>query len=251
MKIFAGLLAAIALCFPLMASAGDTLRIGIDPTLPPFVSMNKSNHPEGFDIDIALAMCEELKTVCEFVPMGWDGLIPALQTKKIDTIISSMSITEPRLKVINFTRSYYKTNSQLFMREGLTSPVGHTIGVLRGSTDENYARDVLQPQGVKVIAYTSQQEAFLDAANTRLDGVLGPQIEVDYGFIKRPEGKGFAPVGQPIVAPEYYGPGVGMAVRKADTKQLEDMNRAIETIHSNGLYQKINKKHFEFDIWGE
>lgn len=247
-KIFVGLMAAAALMLSFNASAGDTLKVGVDTTLPPFASMGTNGVPQGFDIDIALAMCQELHKTCEFVPMDWDGLIPALQTKKIDTIISAMSITDSRLKIIDFTKPYYHEASCTVMRDGV-SPIGKTIGVLRGSTDEGYANDVLKPQGVKVVSYTSQQEAFLEAANTRLDGVLGPFIEVDYGFLQKPEGKGFSCVGGSIHDPKHYGPGIGMAVRKTEPKQLADMNKAIDTIRSNGVWQKVSDKYFSYDIW--
>jgi arginine/ornithine transport system substrate-binding protein len=210
--------------------------------------MGTNGVPQGFDVDIARAMCEELGKVCEFVPMDWDGLIPALQSQKIDTIISAMSITDKRLKVIDFTKSYYHEASCTVMRDGV-SPVGKTIGVLRGSTDEAYANGVLKPQGVKVVSYTSQQEAFLEAANTRLDGVMGPLIEVDFGFLQKPEGKGFSCVGGQIHNQEYYGHGIGMAVRKTEPEQLAAMNKAIDTIRTNGKWQRVSDKYFSYDIW--
>lgn len=247
-KIFVGLMAAAALMMSFTATAGDTLKVGVDATLPPFVSMGTNGVPQGFDVDIARAMCEELGKVCEFVPMDWDGLIPALQSQKIDTIISAMSITDKRLKVIDFTKSYYHEASCTVMRDGV-SPVGKTIGVLRGSTDEAYANGVLKPQGVKVVSYTSQQEAFLEAANTRLDGVMGPLIEVDFGFLQKPEGKGFSCVGGQIHNQEYYGHGIGMAVRKTEPEQLAAMNKAIDTIRTNGKWQRVSDKYFSYDIW--
>lgn len=247
-KIFVGLMAAVALMVSFTSSAADTLKVGVDTTLPPFVSMGNDGVVKGFDVDIALAVCQEMHKTCEFVPMDWDGLIPALQSKKIDTIITAMSITDARMKVIDFTKSYYHEASCTVMRDG-QSPVGKTIGVLRGSTDEAYANGVLKPQGVKVVSYTSQQEAFLEAANTRLDGVMGPLIEVDFGFLQTPQGKGFSCVGGQIHDSKYYGHGIGMAVRKTDPQQLDAMNNAIDAIRANGTWKNISDKYFSYDIW--
>ncbi len=76
------------------APAADApLKVAIDPTYEPFTFKTADGKPTGFDVDIANALCEQIKRKCEFVEQVWDGMIPGLNAKKYDVIISSMSIT--------------------------------------------------------------------------------------------------------------------------------------------------------------
>ncbi len=94
-----------------MAQAKDwtTVRIAMDATYPPFKSLDPSGAIVGFDKDIADALCEQMKVTCEFTNQAWDGIIPGLLANKYDAILSSMSITEERMKQIDFTEKYYNT----------------------------------------------------------------------------------------------------------------------------------------------
>jgi arginine/ornithine transport system substrate-binding protein len=102
-----------------------------------------------------------------------------------------------------------------------------------------------------VVRYSSQNEIYLDLVSGRLDGTLADAIPVDEGFLKTPQGKGFAFVGPAFTDPTYFGEGAGIAVRKGDQALLDKLNAAIAGIRANGEYQKIQGKYFSFDIYGE
>ncbi len=137
-----------------LAQAKD-LRVAIDPTYEPFTFKSGDGKPTGFDVDIALALCEQIKRKCQFVEQVWDSMIPGLQARKYDAIISSMSITDERRKVVDFTDKYYNTPSRIVVKNGIkfdgpASLKGRKIGVLKASTQEKYANGELKPAGVNV-----------------------------------------------------------------------------------------------------
>jgi polar amino acid transport system substrate-binding protein len=139
------LLGAAALALGLgAAQAQDKLRIGTEGAYPPFNNLTSDGQLVGFDIDITRALCEEMKVECEFVTQDWDGIIPALQANRFDAIVASMSITEDRLKQVDFSDPYPDAD-------------------VRG--------------------YPSQLEAWNDLSTGRLDAVLA-DFGVQYGWLE-------------------------------------------------------------------
>jgi arginine/ornithine transport system substrate-binding protein len=103
---------------PVDAKEWKKVRIGVEGAYPPFSQMTPEGKLEGFDIDIAWALCEEMKVECELVQQDWDGIIPALNARKYDAIIASMTITDERKKSVAFTERYYYTPAQFAQKIG-------------------------------------------------------------------------------------------------------------------------------------
>ncbi|SEE87381.1 MULTISPECIES: ABC transporter substrate-binding protein [Pseudomonas] len=253
--VLLGALALSVLSLPTFADE-KPLKIGIEAAYPPFASKAPDGSIVGFDYDIGNALCEEMKVKCTWVEQEFDGLIPALKVRKIDAILSSMSITEDRKKSVDFTNKYYNTPARLVMKEGtqvsegLTELKGKNIGVQRGSIHERFAREVLAPLGAEVKPYGSQNEIYLDVAAGRLDGTVADATLLNDGFLKTDAGKGFAFVGPAFTDVKYFGDGVGIAVRKGDALK-DKINTAITAIRENGKYKQIQDKYFAFDIYGK
>jgi arginine/ornithine transport system substrate-binding protein len=254
MKKLAIALATTFLAFGAMAQ-GKELKVAIDPTYEPFTFKTPDGKPTGFDVDIASAVCEHIKRKCVFVEQVWDSMIPGLQAKKYDTIISSMSITEDRKKAVDFTDKYYNTPSKVVIKndikfDGIASLKGKKIGVLKGSTQEKYAMGELAKVGVTVTPYEAQDQVYLDIKAGRLDGTVADVLEVTGGFLSKPEGKNYSAVGEALLMPKYFGEGAGFAIRKGDTALRTELNGAIKAIRANGTYKKINDKYFKIDVYG-
>jgi arginine/ornithine transport system substrate-binding protein len=251
------LLLALALCtlgVTSFAQAKD-LRVAIDPTYEPF-TFKQEGKPVGFDVDIANALCEQIRRKCVFVEQGWDSMIPGLMARKYDVIISSMSITEDRQKQIDFTDKYYNTPSRVVTKKDLkyTGPAslkGKKIGVLKASTQEKYAVGELKPAGVDVVSYEAQDQVYLDIKAGRLDGTVADHVEVTGGFLNKPEGKDFELKGEDLFIPKYFGTGAGIGLRKGQDALKGELNAAIKAIRGNGTYKKINDKYFKFDVYGK
>lgn len=231
------------------------IRIGVEGAYPPFSEVGPDGKLKGFDIDIALALCAEMKATCTLVPQEWDGIIPALQSRKFDAIVASMAITEERLKVVNFTNKYYSTPSRLVAKAGAALDAsaaglkGKRIGVQRSTIQDRFATATFT--GSEIVRYAKADEVYLDLAAGRVDVVFGDTLAVDGGFLKKPQGKGFAFFGPSYDDPKFFGTGSGIAVRKADTALQAKFNAAIPAIRANGVYKKINDKYFDFDVYGK
>jgi arginine/ornithine transport system substrate-binding protein len=244
---------------PAAAAPAPELKVAIDATYEPFTFKTADGKPTGFDVDIAQALCDQIKRKCVFVEQAWDGMIPGLMAKKYDTIISSMSITEERLAQVDFTDKYYNTPSRVVVKKGTkfdgpASLKGKKIGVLKSSTQEKYAQGELAPAGVKIVSYEAQDQVYLDIKSGRLDGTVADYIEVTGGFLSKPEGANYELVGPELYEPKYFGIGVGVALRKGEDALKAELNAAIKTIRDNGAYKTINDKYFakyNLDAYGK
>jgi polar amino acid transport system substrate-binding protein len=231
-----------------------TLKIGTEGAYPPFNNLTADGKLEGFDIDIANALCDEMKVKCEFVTQDWDGIIPALQAGKFDAIIASMSITAERKEKVDFTHKYYNTPPAVVAAKdtdikGVTKEdlAGKTIGVATSTTHFNYAEKTYTDSTIKT--YPTSVEFLLDMANGRLDAV-SDDISVLDEWLKTPDGACCKIVGTIKQIPEIHGEGAGIAVRKGETDLVNKFNAAIDAIRANGKYKAINDKYFPFDVYG-
>lgn len=252
------LVIALGACLMMVSAFAQEkeLKVAIDPTYEPFTFKTADGKPTGFDVDIANAICAQTKRKCVFVEQVWDGMIPGLIAKKYDTIISSMSITEERLKKVDFTDKYYNTGSKIVLKKdvkfaGIASIKGKKIGVLKGSTQEKYAKGELATQGVTVTTYDAQDQVYLDIKAGRLDGTVADELEVTGGFLSKPDGQNYTVVGEALFIPKYFGVGAGFAIRKGDKALKDELNAALKAIRANGTYKKINDKYFKIDVYGK
>ena len=236
------------------AQEAKKLKIGVEGAYPPFSQIGTDGKLKGFDIDIANALCEQMKAQCTMVQQEFDGLIPSLQAKKIDAVIASMSITDERKKVVEFSDKYYHTPARFVGKKGnaLTATVagmkGKRIGVQRTTTHDRFATETFKES--EIVRYAKQDDVFLDLAAGRLDAVMVDQVAASQGFLLLPTSKDFAFFGPVYIEPKYFGAGAGIGMRKSDTALRDEFNAAIKVIRANGVYKKINDKYFEFDIYG-
>jgi lysine-arginine-ornithine-binding protein len=238
------------------AGAGEMrhVKIGTEGAYPPFNSIDSNGKLVGFDVDIGNALCKAANFDCEWVVQDWDGIIPGLIAKKYDAIVASMSITDKRKQVVDFTEKYYQTPAKFVAAKGAgfdISPdglAGKVVGVQRATTHENFLRAKFPKAEVRT--YATQDEANADLVSGRLDLVMADSVVLLEGFLKTDAGQGFEFVGPGYSDPKFHGEGVGIAVRKGDDELRQAFNHAIEKIRADGTYKKINAKYFDFDVYG-
>lgn len=252
----AALAANIVLALAAVASpaAAETLKIATEGAYPPFNAVDPSGKLVGFDVDIANALCAEMKVDCQIVAQEWDGIIPGLIAKKYDVIVASMFITEERKEKVAFSKPYYKAAMTYVAKKGsdtsfLSKPDlgGKVVGVQAGTTQATYAETAHPKAELK--QYPTQDEVNLDLASGRLDVQVGDLVPMLEWTEKTKDGACCELVGKPITDPKYVGDGVGMAIRKEDTALQSRLNAALDAIVANGVYKTINDKYFSLDIY--
>ena len=230
------------------------VRIAVEGAYPPFSEIGPDGQIKGFDIDIANALCSDMKAQCTLVQQEFDGMIPALNARKFDAVIASMSITEERKRSVAFSDKYYATPARLVGRKGsnlvptAAGMKGKRIGVQRSTTHDRFATDTFKDS--EIVRYTGEDQVFLDLQSGRIDAVMADSVAVDSGFLKRPAGKDFAFFGPAFTEDRYFGTGAGIAMRKGDVALKAKFDQAIKDIRANGTYQKIQAKYFDFDVYG-
>ena len=229
----------------------QVIRIATEGAFPPYNFVKPDGSLGGFDVDIANALCAEMKVQCKLVKQDWDGIIPGLMAKKYDAIVASMAITEERKQKVAFTAKYEGGYSMLFGRQQLTdsSPAalqGKVIAVQKGAIQEDFAADYYEKAGIGLRRYPDTQTAMLDLTAGRVDAVL---LEVGnvYEAKKDPNLADYHGFGERFQDPKYFGTGSGIAVRKADQALLGQLNQALASILANGTYKQINDKYFPYD----
>src|SRR3954451_9346356 len=174
--------AALALSGAWSASA-EEIKVGFSPeAYPPFYQQDASGNWGGWEVEIVNAICDEAKLTCTLTPIPWDGLIPALTSKKIDAIMNSMSITAERMKTIDFSDKYYNTPTAIIgpkdQKFGATPDdlKGKVLGVQVSTTHSAYAKKHFGPTAAEIKEYQTQDEANNDLAAGRLDAVQADSI---------------------------------------------------------------------------
>jgi polar amino acid transport system substrate-binding protein len=248
--------AMLAMC-NMAARADDVVKFGVaaEP-YPPFSSKDASGKWVGFEIDLMDAVCAQMQAKCQLVETAWDGIIPALQGKKIDVIWSSMTITNERKQKISFTDKYYQTPAVIIgaksdpIKVDFANPdsvKGKIFGVQTSTIHANFVQKYFG-KAAQIKTYDTQDNCNADLIAGRVDLVMADSIALD-AFIKSDQGKDYEVKGTAPKDP-IMGEGVGGGVRKDDNALREKLNAAIQGVRTNGVYDKIAKKYFDFNVYG-
>ena len=268
-KSFLSTIAVLAILFS-NAQAGN-VKIGTEGAYPPWNAKDESGKLIGFEVELANWLCIYMKADCTIVEQDWDGMIPGLIMRKYDAIMAGMSITDERMKVINFSQGYADEVAQLAVMkgsslEGMDAPSGINLslggsnvksalktltGALAGKTvcvqtatiHQNFLEsgDV---GSVTVRTYKTQDEVNLDLTAGRCDAALAAAVAfTDYA---EKSGKPVVLIG-PTLSGGAFGNGVGVGIRKDDTELLEAFNKAIDQARKSGKISELAIKWFGFD----
>lgn len=244
----------LAVLAPSFVAAADVLRVGTDAAYPPFSFKAEDGTLQGFDVDIARALCEELGRECVFVVSEWSEIIDNLNDEKYDVIVASMAKTPEREEKVDFTQRYYRA------RSGYIGPValkdldvsskqnmaGKRVGVMLDTVQHEYMQehfgDVAQ-----IVTAKEMGEVYELLENGQVDLVLADNLN-HLDFLDDTEAHTYDFIGESLPA-EHASSAAFIALRKGEDELRQKLNKALETLWLNGTYEQINQKYFPFSIY--
>lgn len=244
---------------PVAHAAEGELVIGTEGAYPPFSMADANGNVTGFDADIGNAVCDKLQLKCRFVVQAFDGLIPALNAKRFDVIISGMSITDERQKQIDFSRSYAEFPNHFIAKKGSELAgakdldtlkhdlSGLRIGVQAGTTHAAYVEKNL-PEA-QLMTYDTLDQMQIDLASGRLDTSFA-DITAQNDFLAKPDGADFQLIDVVIDSSSdaTLGTGLGIGIRKDEGALKEKIDQALCDLGADGGLKAASEKWFKMDI---
>lgn len=254
MQLKAMIAATLMLATPALA---QEVKIGIAAeAYPPFASPDASGNWVGWEVDFINAVCAAGEMQCVITPVAWDGIIPSLTAGQIDVIMASMSITEERLKTIDFSDKYYNTPTVVIAAKGsdiTPTPeglAGKIIGVQASTIHAAYVEKYFAGTAAEIKIYQTQDEANSDLAAGRIDATQADSIAMDAFLASEAGAACCESKGAVADDPTILGLGVGAGVRKGEDELREKLNAAIAKVIADGTYDEITAKYFASSIYG-
>jgi len=248
--MFVTAVTALGLSHTALADAPLNVGISGEP-YPPFTYKAASGDWTGFEVALAHAICADMERECKIVPTGWSGIIPSLDAGRIDMIMNSMSITEKRQRVIDFTRPYYFTPGAYVAASDLEINIpedldGLVMGVQSATTNATYARRELRDSGVEIRLYDQAEQVNNDLLSGRLDVILADEIAM-VQFLERNEADDYE-VKATAPRHEAYGEGIGIGLRQEDNALQASLNEAITAVIEDGTCASLSEQYLTTDV---
>lgn len=222
-------------------AAQKVLKVGVETIFAPFEFQDEKGNYTGFDVELVQLMGKTAGYKVEIVGMGFDALIPAVQTHIIDMAAAGMTITEERKKVIDFTDPYYDSGLVIMVPaqckdiKSYDDLQGKRLGCQIGTTGEMKCRAANAKQ---VVAFNTQAEAAMELMNGGVDAIINDAPVVEY-FLAQGYAKKCKIVGSKMEAEQY-----GCAIAKDNKDLLDTMNKSLAVMRANGSYDKLYQKWF-------
>ncbi len=217
----------------------NKLIVGLCAAYPPFESRNeKTGEIEGFDIDLANALGQELGVNVEVKDAEWQALLGGLTKGDYDVLITCMSKKEAAMENVNMSNVYYELKDVVVVREdesAINSPDDlrdKIVGVQLGSGSEQIADKM---EGLKEIKrYNYNPEAFIDLKNNRIDAVV---VGYAYAVNQMKEQGGYKILEQPLESADIV-----MVLRPGEDSLTEKLNSALAQVKDKGIYDQLIEK---------
>lgn len=236
-KIFKNLVLFLMLIMNTLTFAKGKLYVGTNAEFPPFEYLDKGEIV-GFDIDLVKAIGKKLDMEIVIKDMAFDGLIPALETNKIDIVIAGMTASDERKMAVNFSNPYYTANQVIILNDNnndiktFDDLNGKLVGVMLGFTGDVVVSEM---KDVKSKKYNASYAAIMELQNNKIDAVV-LDSETALNYVKNNKGLKLA---ETSGEPEEY----AIAISKKNSELLNKINTALDELKKDGTYETLLKKH--------
>ena len=241
------------------SAQAETLRVGMECTYAPFNFKNADGYLDGYDVDVAKGVAAIIGADLDFICQKWDGMIPALLANKFDIVVASMSITDKRLKKMDFSSTYRisvgrlvgRKNAGFNLFDSSDQPIpanfaGLKVGLERATTYSDWFENEL-PEA-KVVLYDNNEALYLDLVNGRTDMIMTNPMKAHLRFLSKEDGAGYEFVSPQVDEKKYFGTGVGIGLRQGSGALKGRLDKAIRTLADHGYLESYALKYFPFAI---
>jgi polar amino acid transport system substrate-binding protein len=227
----------------------SVIRFITETDYPPFNFAGPDGNPQGFNVELARMMCEEVKLACTIQMRRFETLIPALNANQADAAIASMATTTEIRSKVDFTDPYYRTPARFVARRD--SPIedplpeqleGKKVAVVAGTAHEAYIKTLFTE--AQVLSYPSADVARLALRRGDVDLLFGDAISLAFWLNGTDSENCCTFRGGPYMDSRYFGEGIGIAVRKGNDLIRLALNWAMFRVWEQGRFTDLWLRYF-------
>ncbi|MCP1836656.1 polar amino acid transport system substrate-binding protein [Bradyrhizobium sp. USDA 4503] len=225
------------------------IRFLTETDYPPFNFTGPDGNPAGFNVDLARALCDEIKVTCTIQMRRFETLIDALATNRGDAIIASMAVTPQLRAKVDFTDPYYRAPARFVSRRDNAMPEirpeyleGKKVGVIAGTSHEAYLKAMFTD--AEIHSYPDNDALRAALRRGEVDFIFGDAISLAFWINGTDSAECCAFAGGPFVESRYFGEGVGIAVRKGNDLLRQSLNWALFRIWEKGRFTDLWLRYF-------
>jgi polar amino acid transport system substrate-binding protein len=225
------------------------IRFLTETDYPPFNFTGPDGNPAGFNVDLARALCDEIKVTCTIQMRRFETLIDALATNRGDAIIASMAVTPQLRAKVDFTDPYYRAPARFVSRRDNVMPEirpeyleGKKVGVIGGTSHEAYLKAMFTD--AEIHSYPDNDALRAALRRGEVDFIFGDAISLAFWINGTDSAECCAFSGGPFVESRYFGEGVGIAVRKGNDLLRQSLNWALFRIWEKGRFTDLWLRYF-------
>ena len=225
------------------------IRFLTETDYPPFNFTGPDGNPAGFNVDLARALCDEIKVTCTIQMRRFETLIDALATNRGDAIIASMAVTPQLRAKVDFTDPYYRAPARFVSRRDNVMPEirpeyleGKKVGVIGGTSHEAYLKAMFTDAEIKT--YPNDEALRQALRRAEVDLIFGDGISLAFWVNGTDSADCCAFSGGPFVESRYFGEGVGIGVRKGNDLLRQALNWALFRVWEKGRYTDLWLRYF-------